>query len=104
MKKLILLTFSLLFLVGCGNSDFSNHSTSYIPEYYGSEVMLACRVDSGNCYNLDVHREGGEIKRIYFPEKGSLNYKGYVDITSTYVEDSIFYAIDSNGNQWELEF
>lgn len=98
MKKVfILITFSLI-LSGCGNKDFKNYSTSYSPAYYGSEVMLTCKVDSGNCYNLDVHREGDQIKRIYFSEKG------YVDVKSTYRAESTFYVIDENGNEWELEF
>ena len=66
--------------------------------FYGTDTMYAHNVSSGNSYNLDVDSNGEEVERIYFP-KG-----GWVDIDYSECDAGYCYAVDENGNEWELEY
>ena len=60
--------------------------------------MVEWNLSSGNSYDLDVDSTGDEVERIYFP-KG-----GWVDIDYSDCDGGYCYAVDENGNEWELEY
>lgn len=62
----------------------------------GTETIIACSDESGNCYDLDADISSGYISTLYFPNGGNLDFYEEID------EDGQAWGTDEDGNGWEF--
>jgi len=75
-------------------SDYWDEIKEYVN---GTETIVACSSQSGNCYDLDADIYQGMVDQVYFSNGGYLYFGADFD-SNGYASE-----YDQNGNAWDFE-
>jgi len=63
--------------------------------YFGSRTLVVSSLESGNTYTLDVELDGLEVKRVYFPKGGWVDFLG-CELDMNFAGE----CVDESGRTW----